>query len=165
MHQALGTHDLAAEMLDSPHFKAIAAEPSWARDAASAKQLADMQRRLQQGLDEGALGVGFRQPQGAPGVDRRVTHAGEKELPRHVVGAGEGGEVAVVIEELEGAQMNLLVAAEGVAEARAIVAAYERALADGSGAIELDGRMIDVPVAERARAVVATAERIASRAR
>ena len=51
-----------------------------------------------------------------------------------------------------------------IAEARAIVAAYDRALTDGKGAIELDGRMIDVPVAERARAVVALAERLAVRA-
>ncbi len=54
-------------------------------------------------------------------------------------------------------------APEAVERARAIVAAYDRALAEGSGAIELDGAMIDVPVAERARATVAMAERIAQR--
>jgi citrate lyase subunit beta/citryl-CoA lyase len=52
-----------------------------------------------------------------------------------------------------------------VARARALVAAYDRALAEGLGAIELDGRMIDVPVADRARAVVEMAERIAARGR
>ena len=54
-------------------------------------------------------------------------------------------------------------APEAVERARAIVAAYDRALAEGSGAIELDGAMIDVPVAERARATVAMAERIGQR--
>jgi citrate lyase subunit beta/citryl-CoA lyase len=44
---------------------------------------------------------------------------------------------------------------EEVERARKIVAAYDAALAGGQGAISLEGRMIDVPVAERARAVVA----------
>jgi citrate lyase subunit beta/citryl-CoA lyase len=42
-----------------------------------------------------------------------------------------------------------------VERARAIVQAYDAALERGSGAIAVDGNMIDVPVAERARALLA----------
>jgi citrate lyase subunit beta/citryl-CoA lyase len=45
-----------------------------------------------------------------------------------------------------------------VERAREIVAAYDAAHAGGLGAIELDGRMIDIPVAERARALIASYE-------
>jgi citrate lyase subunit beta/citryl-CoA lyase len=45
-----------------------------------------------------------------------------------------------------------------VERASTIVAAYDAAHARGEGAIELDGRMIDVPIAERARALLATYE-------
>jgi citrate lyase beta subunit len=43
--------------------------------------------------------------------------------------------------------------------ARRVVEAYERALADGRGAVALDGEMIDLPVVERARRVLAETER------
>jgi citrate lyase subunit beta/citryl-CoA lyase len=42
-----------------------------------------------------------------------------------------------------------------VAKARRIVAAYEEALVSGLGAIAVDGRMVDAPVAARARKVLA----------
>jgi len=42
-----------------------------------------------------------------------------------------------------------------VGRARAIVAAYERAAAEGLGAVALDGEMIDLPVVERARELLA----------
>jgi citrate lyase subunit beta/citryl-CoA lyase len=42
-----------------------------------------------------------------------------------------------------------------VDRARAIVHAYDNAIARGTGAIALDGQMIDVPVADRARALIA----------
>jgi len=47
-----------------------------------------------------------------------------------------------------------------VAGARALVAAFEAARAKGLGAVVHEGRMIDAPVVERARAVLATAARI-----
>lgn len=43
---------------------------------------------------------------------------------------------------------------EEVAAAERAVAAYDRAIAAGIGAIELDGKMIDVPVVERAKQVL-----------
>jgi len=47
--------------------------------------------------------------------------------------------------------------------ARAIVRAAEAAAAQGVGAISVDGRMVDAPVAERARRVLAMAEAIRAR--
>jgi citrate lyase subunit beta/citryl-CoA lyase len=41
-----------------------------------------------------------------------------------------------------------------VAEAERAVEAYDKAIADGIGAIEIDGKMIDVPVVERAKHVL-----------
>jgi citrate lyase subunit beta / citryl-CoA lyase len=49
-------------------------------------------------------------------------------------------------------------ALEDVERARKIVAAYDAAHARGLGAISLDGRMIDVPIAERARALISSYE-------
>ena len=53
--------------------------------------------------------------------------------------------------------------AEEIAQARKIVDAYDAALAAGEGAITVDGIMVDVPVADRARAVLALADAIAAR--
>jgi citrate lyase subunit beta/citryl-CoA lyase len=44
-----------------------------------------------------------------------------------------------------------------------IVAAYDKALAEGVGAVTVDGRMIDVPVVERARLLLAREAAIAAR--
>jgi N-acyl-D-aspartate/D-glutamate deacylase len=46
-------------LLNNPHFDAIAAQKSWAQDPATAEQISAMQGRLQRGLNEGALGMGF----------------------------------------------------------------------------------------------------------
>src|SRR6202040_552927 len=40
---------------------------------------------------------------------------------------------------------------EEVDHARRVVAAYDKALAEGVGAVTVDGKMIDVPIVERAR--------------
>jgi citrate lyase subunit beta/citryl-CoA lyase len=45
--------------------------------------------------------------------------------------------------------------ADDVAHAERVVGAYEKATAQGVGAITVDGKMIDVPVVERARAMLA----------
>jgi citrate lyase subunit beta/citryl-CoA lyase len=52
-----------------------------------------------------------------------------------------------------------------VAAAERVIAAYARAQREGRGSIEVDGKMIDVPVVERAQRVVDTARRIEARAR
>jgi dihydroorotase len=51
--------DLAVGLLNNPHFGAIAAQRNWVEDKASSEQLDGITRRLQQGLDEGALGIGY----------------------------------------------------------------------------------------------------------
>jgi citrate lyase subunit beta/citryl-CoA lyase len=50
-----------------------------------------------------------------------------------------------------------------VAQARAVLAAWEAAQAKGLGAVQFEGRMLDRPIAERARRVVEQAEEIAGR--
>ncbi len=53
--------------------------------------------------------------------------------------------------------------AEEVEHGRRVVAAYDTALAEGVGAVTVDGKMIDVPVVERARLLVEREEAIAAR--
>jgi citrate lyase subunit beta/citryl-CoA lyase len=50
-----------------------------------------------------------------------------------------------------------------VAHAERVVTAYEKATAEGVGAITVDGRMIDVPVVERAQALLARHRAITAR--
>lgn len=50
---------------------------------------------------------------------------------------------------------------EELSQARRVVEAYEQAVGEGDGVTALDGRMIDLPVVERARQVLALAERSA----
>jgi citrate lyase subunit beta/citryl-CoA lyase len=52
---------------------------------------------------------------------------------------------------------------EEVARAGRVIEAYERAVDDGRGAVALDGEMIDLPVVERARTILADSERRALR--
>lgn len=47
---------------------------------------------------------------------------------------------------------------EQIAEAKRIVELYEASLQKGEGAVQLDGKMIDVPIAERAKRILAYAE-------
>jgi len=53
--------------------------------------------------------------------------------------------------------------AADVAHAERVVAAYEKSTAEGVGAIVVDGKMIDVPVVERAQALLARHRAIAAR--
>jgi citrate lyase subunit beta/citryl-CoA lyase len=50
-----------------------------------------------------------------------------------------------------------------VEHGRRVVAAYDKALAEGVGAVTVDGKMIDVPVVERARLLVEREAAIAAR--
>jgi len=52
-----------------------------------------------------------------------------------------------------------------VERARAMLDAYESALRRGEGAVSVDGRMVDEPVAARARRLIARAEAISRKAR
>ena len=53
--------------------------------------------------------------------------------------------------------------AEEVDHTRRVVAAYDKALAEGVGAVTVDGKMIDVPVVERARLLLEREAAIAVR--
>jgi citrate lyase subunit beta / citryl-CoA lyase len=55
------------------------------------------------------------------------------------------------------------VAAEEVARAHRMIAAYDAAMAEGLGAVTFEGKMIDVPVVERAKALIDRAERLSAR--
>jgi citrate lyase subunit beta/citryl-CoA lyase len=50
-----------------------------------------------------------------------------------------------------------------LANARRVVEAYDRAVERGEGAIQLDGKLIDVPMVERARHLLVLAERLGRR--
>jgi citrate lyase subunit beta/citryl-CoA lyase len=52
---------------------------------------------------------------------------------------------------------------EEVDHARRVVAAYDKALAEGVGAVTVDGKMIDVPIVERARLLLERETAIAAR--
>jgi len=52
---------------------------------------------------------------------------------------------------------------EEVDHARRVVAAYDMALAEGVGAVTVDGKMIDAPVVERARSLIEREAAIAAR--
>ncbi|MCF3932640.1 CoA ester lyase [Acuticoccus sp. M5D2P5] len=52
-----------------------------------------------------------------------------------------------------------------VASARRIVAAFAAAEQAGRGSVEVDGRMVDIPVVERAKAVIARVEALAAKAK
>jgi citrate lyase subunit beta/citryl-CoA lyase len=54
---------------------------------------------------------------------------------------------------------------EEVAYARRVVEAFEEAVARGHAAVQVDGRMVDTPVAKRARALIELAEAIEARER
>jgi citrate lyase subunit beta/citryl-CoA lyase len=47
--------------------------------------------------------------------------------------------------------------------ARRMIAAYEEAIEQGIGAVTFEGKIIDVPVVQRANALLAQAERFAAR--
>lgn len=54
-------------------------------------------------------------------------------------------------------------APEDVAWATRVIAAYEQAEAEGRGSVQVDGKMVDVPVVERARRTLARQQLIAAR--
>jgi citrate lyase subunit beta/citryl-CoA lyase len=55
--------------------------------------------------------------------------------------------------------------AEEIAQAEGMLEAYDRAIAEGRGSVEYEGKMIDVPIVERARELLAIHARIEERER
>ncbi len=75
---------------------------------------------------------------------------------------GYRGKFAIHPGQIEAINSAFAPSPEEVEEARRIVSAYEAARALGHGATSLDGRMIDAPVVQRARNVLALAETVRS---
>ena len=71
---------------------------------------------------------------------------------------GYRGKFAIHPGQIEAINAAFAPSPEEVEEARRIVSAYEAARAQGHGATSLDGRMIDAPVVQRARNVLALGE-------
>lgn len=57
------------------------------------------------------------------------------------------------------------VSAQAIDRARRMIAAYDEVMARGVGAVTFEGKMIDVPVVEREKALLRQAERLAARGR
>lgn len=75
---------------------------------------------------------------------------------------GFGGKFLIHPSHLEPVQRVFSPGEEEIASARRLLAAWDEAQAKGLGAVQLDGRMIDRPIAERARRLIEQAEAIAS---
>lgn len=75
---------------------------------------------------------------------------------------GFGGKFVIHPSHLEPVQRVFSPSEEEIAIARRLIAAWDEAQAKGLGAVQLDGRMIDRPIAERARRLIEQAETIAT---
>ena len=102
-------------------------------------------------VDSAAAGIG--PPLDVVHLDTRDDEGLEQEalLARSL---GFGGKLCIHPAQVEIVNRVFGPSDEQLAWARAAVDAYERGLADGRGAVSLDGEMIDAPVAERARAML-----------
>ncbi len=76
---------------------------------------------------------------------------------------GFQGKLAIHPDQVIPANQIFAPAEEEISQARRVVAAYEAALAQGQAVTALDGKMVDVPVAERARKLLSLAESIAEK--
>src|SRR5439155_17369251 len=76
---------------------------------------------------------------------------------------GYKGKFAIHPAQIEPINRVFTPSADQVEQARRAVAAYDEATAQGHGAVQVDGRMVDAPVARRARDLLALADAIAAR--
>jgi citrate lyase subunit beta/citryl-CoA lyase len=75
----------------------------------------------------------------------------------HARTLGYDGKWAIHPAQLDTLRETFTPTGEEVADARAVLAALERAAADGAGAVAADGRMLDEALALSARRVLARA--------
>lgn len=78
---------------------------------------------------------------------------------------GFKGKFAIHPAQIETINRVFTPSAEAVAQARAIVEAYEAVEKEGLGAVQVDGRMVDAPVVQRAHDLIALADAVAGKAR
>ncbi|MBI4216379.1 MAG: HpcH/HpaI aldolase/citrate lyase family protein [Chloroflexi bacterium] len=71
---------------------------------------------------------------------------------------GFGGKFVIHPSQIETVHQVFVPTAAEVEEAKRIVAAFAEAAAKGMGAVALDGRVVDIPIVERARRLLALAE-------
>ena len=79
----------------------------------------------------------------------------------HARSLGFRGKACIHPAQVEVVNRVFTPSAEEATRAEAVVEAYEAAAADGRGAVALDGAMIDLPVVERARQILALREGVA----
>ena len=70
------------------------------------------------------------------------------------------GKYVVHPDQVEAVNQVFSPSAQEIEAARRIVTAYDAAMLDGIGVIDVDGQLVDVPVADRARNLIAFAEAI-----
>lgn len=103
-------------------------------------------------------------PLGYPGS---IAEFSDLDLFRRAAEAGRrsGSEGGMAIHPAQVPVLNAAFSpsAAEIAHAEGLLAAFERALADGLGAVAYQGKMIDKPIVDRARLVLATRDRIAAR--
>ena len=76
---------------------------------------------------------------------------------RHASGLGFQGKMCIHPDQVDPANAAFTPDAEAVARARRVLAAFEKAEAEGLASIQLDGQFIDYPIVQRARRVVEAA--------
>ena len=95
---------------------------------------------------------------GLPAIDAPYADYGDAKglltETKHARDLGMKGKYAIHPDQVDAINKAFTPTKEEVAYAKRVVEAYERGLADGLGAVNLDGRMVDAPIAERARAVI-----------
>lgn len=98
-------------------------------------------------------------------LDSPWFHLREQEAYARALGAsrrmGFQGRLCIHPDQVGAANEAYAPSADEIAHAERIVAAFEAAEASGAAAIQVDGQMIDYPVAHRARAVLEAAREIA----
>jgi len=105
-----------------------------------------------------SVAAGLRSPFDVVHLDVRAGAALEEEC-RLARSLGFRGKACIHPSQVPVVNAAFVPSETEVAWARRVLDAYEAAVADGRGAIALDGAMIDLPVVERARRLLAETER------
>jgi len=102
--------------------------------------------------------AGIRPPFDAVHVDVR-DDSGLEEESLYARSLGFGGKACVHPDQVPVVNRVFVPSEEDVARAQQVVEAYEAGAREGRGAVALGGEMIDLPVVEQARRILAAAER------
>jgi citrate lyase beta subunit len=107
-------------------------------------------------VDSGAAGL--RPPFDVVHLDVRDLE-GLEEQARLARSLGFGGKACIHPAQLDAVHRAFTPSEEDVREAREVVAAHERGVAEGRGAVAIAGKMIDGPIVQRAYRTLAQAQR------